>query len=225
MGESQDADAARKERIVNHMNKDHTRELSHILQHYNGLKRSYTVNPALKDISLESMQIRAGGLNHNVPFTPALTSWDQIRERLVTMDTTSRAALKISDIYVTEYHAPRGFDWVVGGGVAFFFCNALALPWLQPGTTFWQVVDTLWPLGAPQYAWLVKAMVIPVLIIHVTECLLFDAYRMHRHSVPRWSGLYWKWQISIFMEGIGAWRRFGEMVKEKEEAKTAKKKQ
>lgn len=215
---------ARKERIISHMNREHTRELRHILQHYNGLKASHTKNASMRDISLESMRILAGGLNHTVPFTPVLKSWDQVRQRLVDMDADARKALNISDIYVNQYLPPSGADWVVFTAVSFYFVNALSLPWIVPTTLYGSLVDQYFPGGLNSFTWLVKVLIVPVLGIHFGECFLFDSWRMHRHGVERWSSVWWLWEFSVFTEGVAAWRRFGALIENKKAEKERTKK-
>lgn len=216
-------DVARKDRIISHMNREHTRELSHLLRHYNRLSSSQAAKPSLRDISLETMHIRAGGLNHDVTFTPALKSWDDVRTRLVEMDATSRGALGISDVYVTEYRPPHGLGLAFFIGVVSYFCSAIALPWIVPGSLPWTILSKVFPGGPTWYIWLVRVIFVPVLTIHVVEAYFFDKLRMKKHGVERWSGLWWAWEISVFLEGVSAMWRVDEIVAEKRQKNNAKK--
>lgn len=218
-----DADASRKEGIISHMNREHTRELSNYLRHYNSLSSRQAAKPSLFDISFDTMHIRAGGLNHTVPLIPPLQSWSDARPRLVEMDVTARKALGISDVIVTEYRAPIPVELAVFCSVAFYFFCAASLPWFLPGTTAWRVVDTIFPGGAAGYRWLVRALFWPVMAIHATEAFLFDRWRLRKYSVERWSSLWWTWELSCFIEGLGAWRRIDRLVAEKQKVKDSKK--
>ncbi|KAJ3476521.1 hypothetical protein NLG97_g9105 [Lecanicillium saksenae] len=195
---------ARKDRIISHMNRDHTREMTNYLRHYNSLTKRQATNPSLRDISLDTMHIRAGGFNHE-------------------MDAVSRKSLGISDITVTTYLPPRGADWLVLFGVTFYFVSAAYLPWLVPGSTAWTILDKGFPGGAAMFRWLVKILFVPVLGIHVVECYLLDSLRLSRHNVDRFTLTWLMWQASCFLEGLPSWRRFDAHVAEKQKQKDAKK--
>ncbi|ATY59147.1 integral membrane protein, putative [Cordyceps militaris CM01] len=214
---------ARKDRIISHMNRDHTREMSHYLRHYNSLSRREAALPSLRDVSLDAMHIRAGGLNHEVPFVPPLTGWDQMRPRLVEMDTVARRELGVSDIVVTTYAPPRPGHWVILLAVTFYFVSAATLPWTGPGSTAASLLDRGFPGGAALFRWLVKVIFVPVLGIHIAECYMLDRLRLSRHGVERFTGIWFLWEISCFLEGFMTWRRFDELVAEKQKQKDAKK--
>lgn len=216
-------DETRKNRITSHMNRDHTREMSNYLRHYNSLSKRQAANPSMRDVSFDAMHIRAGGFNHAVPFVPPLRSWDEIRPRLVEMDAAARKDLGVSDITVTTYVAPRPGHWVILLAVAFYFASAASLPWIVPGSTAWTLLDRGFPGGAPLFRWLVKVLLVPVLGIHVVECYFLDRLRLSRHGVEPFTGTWLLWQASCFLEGIMCWRRFDELVAEKQKQKDAKK--
>ncbi|OAA79248.1 hypothetical protein LEL_02734 [Akanthomyces lecanii RCEF 1005] len=218
-----DDDEARKDRIISHMNRDHTREMSNFLRHYNSLSKRQAARPSMRDVSLDTMHIRAGGFNHAVPFVPPLRGWDDIRPRLAEMDAVARRDLGVSDITVATYVAPRPADWIVFCAVTFYFVSAASLPWLVHGTTAWSLLNGGFPGGAPMFRWLVKVLFVPVLGIHVTECYLLDRLRLSRHGVERFTGIWLLWEVSCFLEGLMTWRRFDELVAEKQKQKDAKK--
>ncbi|OAA54870.1 hypothetical protein ISF_08141 [Cordyceps fumosorosea ARSEF 2679] len=219
-----DENAARKDRIISHMNRDHTREMSHYLRHYNGLSARQAARPSLRDLSLEALLIRADGLDHTLPFAPPLASWAEVRPRLVEMDAVARAALDISDVAVTSYVAPRPADWAVLLAVSFYFVSAATLPWTGEGSAAWRLLEAArFPGGAATFRWLVRALFVPVLGIHVAECYLLDRWRLSRHGVERFSAVWLMWEVSCFLEGLMAWHRFDELVAEKQRQKAAKK--
>ncbi|KAM3509579.1 hypothetical protein MY11210_006269 [Beauveria gryllotalpidicola] len=214
---------ARKDRIMSHMNRDHTREMSTYLRYYNSLSAQQAARPSMRDVSLDAMRIRAGGLDHTVPFTPPLAGWNEMRPRLVEMDAVARRALGLSDIAVATYVAPRPGHWVILLAVAFYFASAASLPWLVPGSAAWGLLDRGFPGGAAGFRWLVKVLFVPVLGIHVAECYFLDRLRLSRHGVERYTGLWFLWEASCFLEGLMVWRRFDELVAEKQKEKDAKK--
>lgn len=214
---------ARKDRIISHMNRDHTRNMTNYLRHYSSLTKRQAANPSLRDVSLDTMHIRAGGFNHTVPFVPPLKTWDDIRPRLVEMDAAARKALGLSDITVTTYLPPRGADWLVFFGVTFYFASAAYLPWLVPDSTAWGLLDKGFPGGADMFRWLVKVIFVPVLGIHVVECYLLDRWRLSRHGVEPFTLTWLMWEVSCFFEGLPSWRRFDAHVAKKQQQKDAKK--
>lgn len=218
-----DEESARKDRIISHMNRDHTREMSHYLQHYNSLSKRQAARPSLRDISLDALHIRAGGFNHTVPFVPPLASWADARPRLVEMDGIARGALGVSDIVITTYAPPRPAHCIVLFAVSFYFFSAASLPWLVPGTGAWALLDWAFPGGAAMFRWLVKTIFFPVLAIHVGEAYFLDRLRLSRHGIERWSTTWLLWQVSCFLEGYNVWVRFDELVAEKQKQKDAKK--
>lgn len=216
---------ARQKRIINHVNKDHKEALSHYLQHYGKVPKAAastpTSPPELLEVDLDSMTIRAGdGQQHNIPFTPALASWDEMRSRFVEMDATARDALY--DVTVTEYAPPKGAGAVVLGSILFYFSCYASLPLIVPGSPAGELVEGLFPGGLATFRWVVKAIFWPVILIHSTEAIAFDRIRMSRHNVPRWSGLWWLWEVNCWLEGFTCWKRIDAIIEEKRAAKGKK---
>lgn len=218
------ADAARKTRIVTHMNNDHTRELTHYLRHYAHLSASAASQPLMRDVDLQGMRISAHGKDYTIPFKPALESWAEVKGRIIEMDTIARENLGISDIYITEYAWPEGFEILVFGAVTFYyFCSAL-LPWVVPGSLIWTLLEAGFPGGPIWFRWIVKVIFMPVIAIHLVECFIFNN-KLHRHGVDRAStgNLWWKWQLSCYIEGFGCFKRTGRIIAKKTAEKNAKK--
>lgn len=59
-----------------------------------------------------------------------------------------------------------------------------------------------------------------LLVLHMTEAVWMARRRLRKHSVPTFSRLWWKWFLSTFVEGVGAFIRFDRMV-EAEKVKRA----
>lgn len=217
-----------KARIITHMNTQHTRELSHYLRHYAGLSaRAASSSPAITDMSLAGMTITTGSgsgrSTYAVPFSPPLSSWADARPRVIAMDVAAREALGLSDVYITEYATPRGFDYVPFLGVVFYFVCATGLPWVVPGSLPWAVLETVFPGGPEWFRWTVKTIFWPVMGIHIAEAVWVDQSRLQKHGVARWSWLWWAWTSGIFFEGVTAWGRLDRMIAEKTAEKEAKK--
>ncbi|KAL7799750.1 hypothetical protein V8C37DRAFT_365333 [Trichoderma ceciliae] len=213
-----------KARIITHMNTQHSRELSHYLRHYLRLSpRAAAASPAITDMDLASMTIKTNHGTYNVPFSPPLSSWAEARPRVIAMDVDARKALGISDIYITEYAMPRGFDYVPLVGVVFYFICATGLPWIVPGSAPWEVLKVVFPGGPEWFRWTVRMIFWPVVGIHLVEAVLFDRWRLQKHGVVRWSCVWWMWESAIFFEGLTSWKRLDGVVTEKKAEKEAKK--
>ncbi|WQF81937.1 Putative hem oxygenase HugZ-like superfamily [Colletotrichum destructivum] len=214
-----------RDRIIAHMNSDHQRELSLYLRHYAGLGHSAAATPWLKDVTLEGMNIAAGGLGgkeYHVAFDPALDSWADVRPAVVEMARVSRRALGLSDVAVTHFAPPQGFDVVVFGSVAFYFVCWLTLGFVLPGTPIWSFLQAVFPGGPRCYRWLVKAIFLPVLAIHLTECYWFHRTRLQRHGIEAGTGLWWTWIGSLFFEGVCGFMRFDAIVAAKKKENEGK---
>ncbi|KAK4236706.1 hypothetical protein C8A03DRAFT_35358 [Achaetomium macrosporum] len=101
---------AQKARTIAHMNKDHRRDMRHILQHFGSAPPAPPLpaddaadsEPLMVDITLTHFTIALPHFNNNateysIAFTPPLASWDERRSRLVEMTRAARAALGIPD--------------------------------------------------------------------------------------------------------------------------------
>ncbi|KAM0494399.1 hypothetical protein ACHAPB_008072 [Verticillium nonalfalfae] len=217
-------DEVARNRITSHMNRAHSRELSHYLRHYANLSSRAASTPWLKDISLDAMTIAAGGLGGRefvIPFSPPLASLADARSRVIAMDADARKALGIRDVYVTAYEPPRGFDIVVFAAVAVYFLSYTTLAFVMPGTPFWRVLQAVFPGGPRSYRWLVKAIFWPVLGIHLGEVWWMHRSRLVPHGVDAGSLLWWQWIGTTFFEGACAFMRLDNVVAEKRKEKAA----
>jgi hypothetical protein len=212
------------------MNKDHRTDLSHILQHYLGLDASAAADAEMLDISPTELTVRAGpdGAVHVVPLEPPL-AWGDRRVRLVDMTLAARAALGIevesahppepaAGIVVRSYAPPATtLDISVMAAVLLYgACFALVRTGMvHPGSLVGRIVETVrFPGGIPSFKWLVNAIALPVLAIHLAEAWYLDRTRLQKFGVKRGSALWWMWMTSCFIEGRGAFGRFGALVRE-----------
>lgn len=220
------ADDARKKRIVSHMNQEHTREISHYLRHYAHLPAGAASSPAtMRDVDLGGMTIRSrDGRDHFIPFTPPLAGWGEVKDRVVEMAAEARGALGLSDVVIEGYTLPEGFGIIVTGSVLFYFLCAATLPWVQPGTGAWTLLEKGFPGGPGFYGWLVDAIFWPVVGIHAVECYFFDR-KLQRHGVQRLSGQWWLWLSNCFLEGFPSFKRVDGIVARKQQERNGKKQQ
>jgi hypothetical protein len=214
-----------KARVISHMNKDHTYELSHYLRAYNGLSASASRDPQLTDLQLDGITVKSASGTHHVPISPPMNSFADSRVRMVEMAQTAQQRLGISDIRIRTFEPPRGPGIYSFAGVLSYFVSAgaLGLGLLRPDTRVWQLLDQLFPGGAGGFVWLVKAIFVPVLLIHVTEAWWIANTRLAKHGIDTGSRLWLLWVLDTFFEGAPAMWRFDSLVdaerKKKEGAK------
>jgi hypothetical protein len=217
MADATSKDQAAKERIIKHLNADHQHTLSYYLRHYAQLSSRAARAPTLTDISFSAMTFRTrNGQTHMVPFNPPMKSWSEARTRTVEMDRVSRAALDISDIRITEYERPQSFfQFFVLAGCLLAFTVFSTMHMIVPGTFVYDRVLPWFPGGPEWFLWLVNAIALPVVAIHLAEAWWLDRSRLRKHGVERGTALWWKWICSCFMEGRGCFVRIDATVKRK----------
>lgn len=214
-----DQNAAARDRVITHMNKDHAPELSRYLRHYASLPSRAASGPVLTGLTLENMTIRtADGKSHVVRLDPPMRSYADSRRRAVEMDAAAREGLGLGDVEVDEYAPPRGLDLFIGAFAVSYLGCYLALPWQVPGSALRSFWDAVVPGGAAMQEWAVRKIFLPLLGIHLAEIVLLDRTRLAKYGVERGSGVWWKWAASCLLEGFPSFGRFDRMVREKREA-------
>lgn len=216
------ASSPHKTRIISHMNKDHTREITYYLRHYARASARAASSPEMRDLDFQGMKITARGGDFTVPFEPPLAGWAEAKGRIIEMAHTAREALGLSDIIITSFKWPEGFGMFVFGAVIFYFCCAASLPWVVPGSPAWPLLEAAFPGGAEGFCWTVKTIFWPVIGIHVIECSIFDG-RLKKHGVERFSGVWWAWELGCFLEGYPSFKRIDGIIAQKTAEKNAKK--
>ncbi|MCJ1379672.1 hypothetical protein MMC17_002774 [Xylographa soralifera] len=220
MAEAQVKDAAAKERIIQHMNKDHQDSLIRYLEHYCHVSSYYARNAQLQDIAFHSMTITSGrSCRYIIPLDPPLASWSEARSRVVAMDSESIDGLKRSKITVKKYKRPKGLwivvPFLVAGTITAFSKRSN----FEPGSFLYDYLLNSVPDFA-KFCHTIQPYLLPgILMIHTTEAAHMASSRLDKHSVPRFSPLWWKWVISAFFEGIGAFRRLDRIVADEEDLK------
>ncbi len=148
-----------------------------------------------------------------------MKSWSEARERMVAMDQVALRGLGRSDITVKKYKRPKGFLAVVfvaaGCTIVCFSRRSNFLP----GSRLYDSVLRHVPSFARFCYDIQPFLLYPVLAIHVSEAVWMETTRLEKHNVPRFSKLWWKWVLSTFVEGVGAFIRLDRIVKEETEKK------
>lgn len=196
-------------------------------------------NPLMTDIDLHSLTLQLPGRDglHRVVFEPPLEGWGERRGRLVEMTRVAREALGVvvpphdggdGDgvvVVVDEYMAPRvPYDLAIFVAVlGYYLCYGLVWRgWFAEGSVAARVVEGMWfPGGVGGFTWLVEAIFVPVVALHVFETWLLERTRLRRFGVRRGSAVWWKWVVSVFIEGAMAFKRF-DLVVEKARAQGKK---
>jgi hypothetical protein len=210
-----------KTRIMSHMNKEHGADLKRYLRAFNGLSSSAAADAQLTDLSLDSLTIKSVSGVHTVRISPPMKSLADARVCLVDMAQRAQEKLGLSDIRIDRFVGPRGFGIASFIGVAFYLVSAAALQLglLRPGTAAWALLDKRFPYGAECFAWLTRAIVVPVLAIHVTEAFWMARSRLAKYGVEAGSALWFMWVSETFIEGYPAMARFDGLVREERKKK------
>ena len=218
MAESQSKDAAAKQRIIQHMNRDHQDSLVRYLEHFLHISSYSARNALLEDITFNSMIISSSkNPHHVVKINPPLESWSDARARTVAMDAEAIEGLNRSKITVKKYTRPRGLYIVVPIAVACTLAAFSLRSNFQPGS---YLHDCLLE-SVPRFAWFcytIQPLMLPLVVaIHSAEATYMASTRLEKHSVPTFSLLWWKWILNCFFEGFGTFVRFDGIVKKEEE--------
>ncbi|KAI4868151.1 hypothetical protein F4820DRAFT_150905 [Hypoxylon rubiginosum] len=212
-----------KARIIGHMNKDHAKELTQYLRAFNGMSSSAARGAQLTDMTLDAMTIESTSGTYTVAITPPLGSAADARVRLVDMSQRAQQLLGLSDIQISTFTPPQGGGIISSLGVSLYFISAATLALVQPGTAAWGILDVAFPYGAAGYKWLVKAIFLPVLIIHITEAWWIARTRLAKHGIEVGSTIWLLWVANTFVEGFPAMKRFDGLVEvEKKKKESAK---
>lgn len=224
------------------MNKDHSEDMSAILQHHSRLSAPDAANAEMLDLDLTTMTIRSASGVHTIAVSPPMDTFDDRRPRLADMATESRRALGLdvvaepghvpapgetetAPVPVPEpsaaeiqFYPPRGTDWLSFAGVTLYYvCAALVYGgFVMPGSAAWRFLDLVrFPNGPVGFIWLVEKILTLVVGIHVFECLWLDRSRLAPAGLRRGSKVWCLWIGTTFLEGLPAYRRWDRLVKGK----------
>jgi len=214
-------DAAAKQRIITHMNTDHQDSLIRYLEHFCHVSSFSARNAKLADITFDSLKILASnGKPHTIPIKPPMTSWSEARPRVVAMDAEAVAGLNRSNITVKKFRGPKGVMGVVFVAAAVTFVVFSKRSNFEPGALVYDTVMRHVP-NFNKFCHTIQPLVLyPMIALHSWEAYNMDQTRLEKHSIPRFSKLWWKWIFMTFIGGIGLFKSFDSIVEE-EEAKNA----
>lgn len=211
MAEKQQETAAR-ERVLSHMNTDHQVSLLAYLRVYCKVTANSSYTPKMEDINLLSMVISYGGSRYSVPFDPPMKSIRDARSRLVDMHSRCLEQLQESDITIREYTSPKGLHAVVFGlCLSGYICLSQRSNFL-PGSLLYSAIFQYFPKFANLLYVVQPALLSTMVLIHVVEAWFMAVKVLKPHRVYAFSGLWWKWMISTFIEGYGAFQRTESIV-------------
>ncbi|KAI1095269.1 hypothetical protein F5B19DRAFT_440772 [Rostrohypoxylon terebratum] len=203
-----------KSRIIGHMNADHGGEIEEYLRAFNGVSAGSARGAQITDMSLTTMTIKSASGTHTVAITPALKTAADARVVLVNMSAQAKAKLGLSSIKVRAWHPPSGLGLLTFAGVALYFVCAATYLLVAPSTAAWRLLDDFWPGGATAYKWLVRAIFVPVMLIHLGEAWWMARSRLRKHGVEFGSKVWFLWTLGTFVEGLPAMKRFDRVVEE-----------
>ncbi|KAF7597068.1 hypothetical protein BBP40_010542 [Aspergillus hancockii] len=213
-----DKSASSKHFIINHMNTDHQKSLAMYLRVYCKVTEKDANSARLEDLSLSDLLISAKGTRYSVPLDPPMKTFSDTRSRVVAMHKECLQRLGLSDIVIKEYRGPQGpsqvlpFVLVIATLIA--FCRRSNF---LPGSWLYETAGLDQYPSFAQFCYKVQPLLLILLLgIHALEATLLAVKQLRRHKVPFLSGVWLAWVGSILIEGVVAWRRFNEMVKEEE---------
>ena len=213
-------DVVAKQRIITHMNADHQDSLIRYLEYYAGLSSFSARNAQLTDITLDSLTISySHEQSHRIPIKPPMTAWSEARPRLVEMDIEATERLGRSAVTVKGYKRPYGWMTVIMVVCAMTYLAFSRRANFAPGSVLYWAVLRYMPNFAA-FCWSVQpSVIVPMCAIHAGEVWYLENTRLRKHTVRMFSGVWWKWVVSCFVEGFGAFVRLDEIVREEEEKK------
>ena len=217
MGDPGAKDVVAKQRIITHMNNDHWDSLIRYLEYFCHLSSASARHAELTDIDFDGLTLRAnGGSSYRVPIKPSMTSWADVRPRVVAMDAEAVAGLNRSNITVKRYARPKGVTAVVLVLIISSFLMLFKRSNFQPGSLLHDMIFVYVP-GFARFSFRVQPLVFySMVLIHLGECIYMVRGRLQKHTVPTFSKLWWKWALNSLVEGYGSIVRFDEIVKEEE---------
>lgn len=176
----------------------------------------------MADIDLNGMTLVASGKSYRIPFDPPLPSYRETRERVVEMDKECLKSLDKSDITVKDFISPAtsafyAIEFLI---IASTFLGYSQRWWFARGSI---VERTLGP-GFASFSWTIQPWLITFMLgLHGAEAIYFARNQLWRHSVNMRTLLFWKWIVTVFVEGQFAFKRFNDHVDMKRREKEKQK--
>jgi len=222
MPSESEKDAAARTRIMTHMNADHQDSISRYLEHHHSVSSFGSRNAYLSNIDFTSMTVLPSPNSskaYKIAISPPMTSWSEARPRVVEMDAEATAALGRSAVTVKKYTPPRGFMAIVWIASFVTFIAFSRRANFRNGSWCYDGLLKYVP-SFGDFCWRIQPLVLyPMVVLHATEAVYMERSRLRRHTVRAFGRVWWTWLFSTFVEGIGAFLRFDQTVKEEEERK------
>ena len=194
------------------------------LEHFCKVSSFSARNAKLEDVSLDSLKISTGSKkSFSIPIDPAMTAWTEARTRFASLDAEAVKGLGRSSITIKKFPPRNGTEMAFFAIAILFFAVFSKRSNFQSGSVFYGFVLRYFQGAAKFFEKAQPFIFYPVLVLHLVEATYMGQVRLEKHSVPRYSTLWWKWTLSTFVEGVGAFKRLDKMVKEEEEERAQKK--
>ena len=208
-------DAASKQRIITHMNHDHQDSLVRYLEHFCHISSFSARNAKLVDITFDSLTIlSSNGTPHKILINPLMTSWSEARLRVVAMDAEAVAGLNRSNITVKKFRGPKGLMGLVFVAAAVTFVVFSKRSNFEPGSVIYENLMRHLP-NFNKFCHTIQPMLLyPMIALHSWEAYHMDQTRLEKHSIPKFSKLWWKWILMTFVGGFGLFKSFDSIVDE-----------
>ncbi|KAF2689067.1 integral membrane protein-like protein [Lentithecium fluviatile CBS 122367] len=224
MATPESQDAATKERIIKHMNADHSDSVRRYLEAFKKKSFYQVRNARMTDITVEDMKFDCGGQQHVIPFDPPMQSLREARDRVVQLDKEALQMLHRSDVTATRYIPPYAnpghlFSFVQCFLVYVTFFRAANF---QPGSLLYDNLLSTFPRFA-SFCVTIQPFLFPTMIgIHALETGIMIA-KLDRHGLTPFDGLWWAWVGSCFVEGVTSFWRLDGVIERRRKEKEAKK--
>lgn len=207
-----------KDRIIQHMNNDHSESILLFLQHFSQVTLQDANGARIDDISLSQMRITTPDKkSYLIPIDPPMKSWAEVRQRMKEMDSIARKALGLSNVRLNTYKPPTPplhlFMFCLCTSIYF---SCFLINWgasSVPGTILSYILQKRFPGGLERSRSLVNKATLSLLACHTAETWYMDRSRLGKYGIRRGTTLWWCWVSSCMIEGIGSFRRLDAEVK------------
>jgi hypothetical protein len=189
-----------KNRIIVHMNTDHTADLALYLKHHRALSDTEAATARLDDMTLSQLRITtvagtdAASHTHTVPIEPAMESWADARPRMIAMTAAAHAALakgeRDATVRAIRDRNALALEYIVPPRalLAVLVCATLSLTSLalevlasrglglaaSLAALQRRGLDAWFPGGAEGYFWVQRWLVTPLWLLHLFEAVLMS---------------------------------------------------
>ncbi|KAJ5246038.1 hypothetical protein N7468_001021 [Penicillium chermesinum] len=212
-----------KDFIIKHMNADHGDSLKLFLEAFNEVSASNAQGAQVEDLGLDNLIIRAKGIRYCVPIDPPMKDYNEARARMVALHKESLQKLGRSEVTLTKYIPPHGYHIVIFGLCLFTYISCFQRSSLLPGSWVYEHLGYKYLPKFANFVYAVQPILLPSMVaVHLFECALLYFIRLKPYGVPLFSGLWFAWTGSCFIEGFATFQRIGQFA---EQAKKGEKKE